>query len=84
MDHREERELSIQLHLSASFSDDYEGDEDGFVWHERWSKEIEPRLLAAIFDVLRSHPRFRAVPAPRGRDPETGVDIDVCFVPNED
>jgi hypothetical protein len=82
MDHREDRELTITLHLSATFSEDYEGDDDGFVWRERFAREVEPRLLAAIFDVLRSNPRFVAVPAPRGRDPETGVDIDVSFVPD--
>jgi len=82
MDHREEREFSIRLHLSATFPDDYEGDDDGFVWRERFAREVEPRLVAALFDVLRSDPRFRAVPAPRGRDPETGVDLDVSFVPD--
>jgi hypothetical protein len=76
--HREEREFSIILHLGASFDESYEGDDDGFVWFEqRFEGELKPRLLRAVFDVLRSDPRFVARAAPRGRDPDHAVEIDV-------
>ena len=81
MPHREERDFQLTLHLSASFADDYEGDEDGFGWHDRFGRELRPKLVAAIFDVLRSDPRLRAVAAPRGRDPDRALDIDVEVVP---
>jgi hypothetical protein len=73
--HREEREFSIIFHVSSEFDDDYTGDDDGFVWHERFEQKLKPRLVAAIFDVLRSDPDWEAVAAPRGRDPARAVEI---------
>lgn len=81
MTHREEKTFSITLHLSADFADDYTGDEDGFVWHERFQQSVRPALMAAVHDALRTQPRFRAVAAPRGRDPESALDLDVSFEP---
>ena len=81
MPHREEREFSITIHLSATFDDEYAGDDDGFAWHERFDREVRPRLVSAVFEALRSNPRYRAVAAPRGRDPGVGIDIDVALEP---
>ena len=75
--HREEREFSIVLNVSAEFDDDYAGDDDGFVWHERFERDLKPRLVAAVFDVLRSDPSWQAVAAPTGRDPDRAVEIAV-------
>jgi hypothetical protein len=75
VNHREEQTFSITLHLSA----DYTGDDDGFAWHERFQQSVRPALVAAVYDALRAHPRFRAVAAPRGRDPENALDLDVSF-----
>jgi len=77
--HREERTFTITLHLSAEFADDYAGEDDGFAWHERFQKVVQPELLAAVYDALRREPRFRAVSAPRGRDPESALDLDVSY-----
>ncbi len=79
MTHREEKTFSITLHLSADFADDYTGDEDGFAWHERFQQAVRPALLAAVYEALRAQPRFHAVSAPRGRDPESALDLDVSF-----
>jgi len=79
--HREERTFTISLHLSAEFADDYAGDDDGFAWHERFQQTLRPALVAALHDALRRDPTFRAVSAPRGRDPETALDLDVTFEP---
>jgi hypothetical protein len=79
--HREQKTFSITLHLSADFEDDYTGEEDGFVWHERFQQAVRPALIAALYDALRAEPRFHAVDAPRGRDPESALDLDVSFEP---
>jgi hypothetical protein len=73
--HREEREFSVIFQLFSEFDDDYTGDDDGFAWHERFEQRLKPRLLAAIFDVLRSDPEWEALAAPRGRDPERALEI---------
>jgi hypothetical protein len=75
--HREEREFSVIFHVSAEFGDEYAGDDDGFAWHERFETGLKPRLVAAIFDVLRSDPDWQAMAAPRGRDPERALEIEI-------
>ena len=79
--HREEREFSVIFHVSSEFADDYAGDDDGFVWHERFERNLKPRLVAAIFDVLRSDPEWDSVAAPRGRDPERALEIAIRAKP---
>ena len=79
MTHREQKAFSITLHLSADFSDGYDGEEDGFVWYERFQQSVRPALLSAVYEALRAQPRFHAVAAPRGRDPESALDLDVSF-----
>ncbi len=81
MEHREERDFVISVHLSAVFDEDYEGDEDGYAWHQRFEAGVRPALVAAVFDVLRAQPDARVVAAPRGRHPSDAVDIDVEFRP---
>lgn len=75
--HREEREYSIVLNFVAEFGDDYEGDADGFAWHEAFERTLKPRLIAAVFDALKNEPALRVVAAPRGRDPERALELDV-------
>ena len=82
MTHREEKTFSITLHLSAEFADDYAGDDDGFAWHERFQQSVRPALVTAIYEALRAQPKFHAVAAPRGRDPESALDLDVSFDPH--
>jgi hypothetical protein len=80
--HREQQTFTITLHLSADFADDYGGDEDGYAWHERFQRAVRPRIVTALFDALRAQPGFRAVAAPRGRDPESALDLEVHFEPS--
>jgi hypothetical protein len=77
--HREEREFSLIFQLWAQFADDYAGDDDGFAWHERFEQKLKPRLVAAIFDVLRSDPEWQAIAAPRGRDPERALEFSIEY-----
>jgi hypothetical protein len=75
--HREEREFSVFFQVVAEFDEDYAGDDDGFAWHERFEQKLKPRLVSAIFDVLRSDPEWEAVAAPRGRDPDRALEIQI-------
>ena len=77
MPHREERQFAIQLHLVAEFADDYEGDEDGYAWHERFEQELRPAVIRAVFDALRARPGWTVTAAPRGRDPSETLEIRV-------
>lgn len=74
--HREERPFSIELTVSAEFPDDYEGDDDGYSWFEAFEL-LKPRLIAALFDAVRSDPNWRVISAPRGRDPDRAVEFEL-------
>ena len=69
----------VRLDLSAEFGDDYEGDDDGYAWLERWKETVRPRVVAAVFDALRSDARFKAVSAPRGASPDEEIEISVTL-----
>jgi hypothetical protein len=77
--HREERSFAIELSLVAEFDDSYEGDEDGFAWFQRFETSIKPRLTAAVSEALRSDPRFLLLAAPRGKDPERTLELELRF-----
>ncbi len=75
--HREERDFSIVLHAVAEFGADYTGDEDGYAWHEDFEQRIKPKLVAAVLAALRAEPGWKVLSAPRGRDPERALELDV-------
>lgn len=77
--HREERSFAIELSLVAEFADDYEGDEDGFAWFERFESQLKPQLTAAVTQALRADPRFQLLAAPRGKDPERALELELRF-----
>jgi hypothetical protein len=77
--HREERSYSIEVNLVAEFDDAYEGDEDGFVWLERFESGLKQRLTAAVTEVLKTDPRFTVLAAPRGKDPERTLELELRF-----
>jgi hypothetical protein len=79
MPHREERSFTIDINLVAEFDDAYEGDEDGFAWADRFETLVRPRLLAAVTQALGSDPRFSVVAAPRGKDPERSLELELRF-----
>jgi hypothetical protein len=79
MPHREERTFSIDIALVAEFEDAYEGDEDGFAWLEHFEASLKPRLTAAVQEALRSDPRFQLRVAPRGKDPERSLELELRF-----
>jgi hypothetical protein len=75
--HREERSFSIDVNLVAEFDDAYEGDEDGYAWVQRFEAGLKPRLVAAVTEALRSDPRFALLAAPRGKDPERTLELEL-------
>jgi hypothetical protein len=79
MPHREERSFSIELSLVAEFDDAYEGDEDGFAWFSRFESTLLPELTRAVTDALRKDPRFAVRAAPRGKDPERTLELELRF-----
>ena len=79
MPHREERSYSIELSLVAEFDDGYEGDEDGFAWYSRFESQLLPQLTRAVTDALKSDPKFALRAAPRGKDPDRTLELELRF-----
>jgi hypothetical protein len=79
MSHREEGSFSIDIALVAEFDDAYEGDEDGLAWLEHFETSLKPRLVAAVHEALRGDPRFALRAAPRGKDPERHLELELRF-----
>jgi hypothetical protein len=75
--HREEGRFTIVVDLSAEFGSDYEGDEDGYAWLERWRTVVQPRLVRAVFEALRGERSFDAMAVSRGANPEEQLEIAV-------
>ncbi len=75
MQYKEERQLVIRLDLRASFPDDYEGDDDGFAWHEDFDKNVRPKLVAEVMRVLTASGRFKITPINRGLDTHDELEI---------
>jgi len=78
--HREQGSFVVRIELSAEFSEDYEGEGDGYAWLSAWRDRVRPRIARAIFDELRAEPGFRAIPAARGVSPDEELAIDVTFL----
>ena len=77
--HVEERSFSIEINLVAEFDESYEGDEDGFVWFEHFETELKPGLVTAVTQALRQNSRFSLRVAPRGKDPERALELELSF-----
>jgi hypothetical protein len=77
--HREEGRFVVRIELSAEFGEDYEGDDDGNAWLEAFRTRVQPRLVRAVFNELRSEPGFTALPVSRGKNPDEELEIAVTF-----
>jgi hypothetical protein len=75
--YREEGRFVVRVDLSAEFGDDYEGDDDGNAWLERWKQNVRPRVVAAVFEALRTDASFAVVASPRGASPDEEIEIAV-------
>jgi hypothetical protein len=77
--HREQASFVVRIELVAEFGEDYEGDDDGYAWLNRWRSAIQPRVARAVFEQLRADPAFDAVPTSRGKSPDEEIEISVRF-----
>lgn len=75
MAYREEREFVIRLRLSAEFDDAYEGDDDGFAWHQEFDRTLRPQLVRELFRVLQAQASFKVTPTNRGLDSHEELEI---------
>lgn len=80
--HREEGRFVVRIELSAEFSEDYEGDDDGYAWLADWRARVQTRVARAVLAELRADRRFSAVPASRGKSPDEELEIEVRFDPH--
>jgi hypothetical protein len=65
MDYREERTFTIELALSATFGEDYAGEEDGYEWHRRFDEAVRPKIAQAVIAALLAD-GWRVTPTARG------------------
>jgi len=77
--HREEGRFVLRIELTAEFDENYEGDDDGYAWLERWRAEVRPRIARAVFEQLRAQARYEAVAVSRGVSPDEELEIAVRF-----
>lgn len=66
MDYSEETTWTIRLEVEAKFPEDYEGEEDGYVWRERFRQEVQPAVATAVFRQLQALEGWKVRPANRG------------------
>ena len=72
---REEKEFILRFSLEAEFPEDYEGEEEGYLWLKEWETEVKPELLKVIFSSLRRRPQWNAHVRNRGASPENEIEI---------
>ena len=72
--HREDKEFSVRLELTATFADDYEGDQDGFAWAAELPA-LKSAILAAVVQTIQRHGGWKVRPGNRGRSTEDEVTL---------
>ena len=66
MDYREETTWVIRFEAGASFGEEYDGELDGYAWRELFYRDIQPRVVAAIFRELEKTSGWKIRPGNRG------------------
>lgn len=72
---KEEKEFTLRFSLEAQFPEEYEGDEEGYLWLKEWETAVKPELLKVIFASLRRHPHWAAHVRNRGVSAENEIEI---------
>lgn len=72
---QEEKTFNMRFSLEASFPEDYEGEQDNYVWLKEWEQGVKPDLLKAVFDCLRRHPAWTTHVRNRGLSPLDEIEI---------
>ena len=83
MEHREEKSFTINVRLSATFGEQYEGDDDGYAWADRFESVVRPRLIKAVFQALRADPAWHVVAGNRGQSPGDALEVNMKFLTGE-
>jgi len=73
MPYVEEREFTLRLTLRCEFPDDYEGEEDGYVWAQDEVPAVASDLVRAAVQMLAKRPGWKVRPTNRGRSSEDEV-----------
>ncbi|MES1209621.1 MAG: hypothetical protein ABUS79_27100 [Pseudomonadota bacterium] len=74
MPYIEQRDFTLRIELRREFPENYEGEDDGYVWMEA----VEPALaeiVRAAAGILAQRGAFRVHPANRGRPAEEEVTL---------
>lgn len=72
---KEQKEFNLRFSLEAQFPEDYDGEEEGYLWLKEWETTVKPELLKLIFSSLRRHPHWNAHVRNRGTSPENEIEI---------
>ena len=70
----EEREFNLRFELRAAFGDDYQGDEDGYVWTKEFPG-IAAEIVAAAAAIVSRHPGWSVRGGNRGRSSEDEITL---------
>ena len=71
----EEKTFILRFNLVAEFSEDYEGDEDGYAWLHDWETRVKPELFKTVVAALRAHPSWSVHVRNRGTSSTDEVEI---------
>jgi hypothetical protein len=74
MKYVEEREFVLRFELRCPFPDDYDGDEDGYVWAEAFPP-IAAEIVRAATAAVQARPGWRVRTSNRGRPAEEEVTL---------
>ncbi|MCG8421650.1 MAG: hypothetical protein MJE77_27335 [Proteobacteria bacterium] len=66
MNYREETTWVLRFEVGASFDDDYDGELDGYAWRDQFYRDVQPRVVAAVFRELEKLPGWKVRPGNRG------------------
>lgn len=68
-------EKSFQLRFTVQAQLAQESDEDDDEYWKEWEGTVKPALIKAVFQSLRTHPRWEAHVRNRGIDAEYEVEV---------
>jgi hypothetical protein len=66
MTYREETTWVIRVEVGAEFAEDYDGEQDGYAWRDRFHRELQPRVAAAVLRELGNAPGWTVRTGNRG------------------
>ena len=78
----EERDFTLRLDLRCEFPEQYDGEQDGYVWLREFHDRLLPRLVQAAVGVIRQHPGWSVRPGNRGRPLQDEVTLVVERTPD--